>query len=395
MVMAGIEIRGGVPFGDVYFTGTVRDHLGRKMSKSLGNGIDPLEVKARFGADALRYTVVSGSGAATDQYLNYENLEEAFGPGRNFANKLWNAGRFALMNLGDAPRVTLAEAEADLELMDRWILSRLSLAVAGVTASLERFRFQDAAIRAYDFFWSELADWYLEMVKPRLREDAEEASRRAARATLAEVLDGALRILHPVMPFITEVVWQKLPRAPGDPASIMVAAWPKERAEWRDEEAEAKFAELQAAISAVRNLRAEYGVRRSTGVTLRVSGATEQTRAALLASSRALDDLAGVEELSFSDAAGEIGATAVLPSGTELFVPLAGVVDLGRERARLREEVEQLDAYAITVEKKLANESFVARAPEEVVRREREKLASCTEQRERLAAKLYSLEGAA
>ncbi|CAA9349789.1 MAG: Valyl-tRNA synthetase, partial [uncultured Gemmatimonadetes bacterium] len=191
MIMAGLEFRGEVPFRDVYLTGMVRDHLGRKMSKSLGNGIDPLVVKERFGADALRYTVVSGSGAGTDQLLNYENLDETFGPGRNFANKLWNAGRFALMNLGDDPRVPLDEVAADLEPMDRWILSRLSKAVREVTDSLERFRLQDAATRGYEFFWGELADWYLELVKPRLRGDMGDASRRAAQATLAQALDGA------------------------------------------------------------------------------------------------------------------------------------------------------------------------------------------------------------
>ncbi|HEX2211425.1 MAG TPA: valine--tRNA ligase, partial [Longimicrobium sp.] len=182
MVMAGIEFRGALPFRDVYLTGTVRDHLGRKMSKSLGNGIDPLVVKERFGADAMRYTVISGSGAATDQYLNYENLEEAFGPGRNFANKLWNAGRFALMNLGDAPRVPVAEVRDSLEPMDRWILSRLSKAYREVTEAFERFRLQECALRGYEFFWGELADWYLELVKPRLRGDMGEDSRRTAQA---------------------------------------------------------------------------------------------------------------------------------------------------------------------------------------------------------------------
>ncbi|HVH11431.1 MAG TPA: valine--tRNA ligase, partial [Longimicrobium sp.] len=227
MVMAGIEFRGEIPFTDVYFTGTVRDHLGRKMSKSLGNGIDPLVVKERFGADALRYTVISGSGAATDQYLNYENLEETFGPGRNFANKLWNAGRFALMNLGDGPRIPVDEVAGDLEPMDRWILSRMTKAVREVTDALERFRLQDAALRGYEFFWGELADWYLELVKPRLRGDMGEASRRAAQATLAEALDGALRLLHPVLPFPTETVWQKLPRAAGAGEALIVARWPE------------------------------------------------------------------------------------------------------------------------------------------------------------------------
>jgi valyl-tRNA synthetase len=395
MIVAGIEFRGQVPFRDVYLTGMVRDHLGRKMSKSLGNGIDPLEVKERFGADALRYTVMAGAGAGTDQYLNYEDLDAAFGPGRNFANKLWNAGRFALMTLGDDPRVPLAEVRGELELADRWILSRLSRAAADVTSAYERFRLQDGATRGYDFFWGELADWYLELVKPRLYGDMGDASRRAAQATLAHVLDGAMRVLHPVMPFITEAVWQRLPRAEGDAPSLMVAPWPSGDPAWVDEAAEARMAELQAVIGAVRYIRGEYGIAPGARVPLRVTDAGDEVRQTLEANRRALRDLARVEELTFVGADGEVGASAVLRSGTELFVPLAGVIDLDRERARLREEIDRLEGQRSATEKKLANERFVSRAPEEVVGRERDKLASFAEQKERLATKLAALEGAA
>jgi valyl-tRNA synthetase len=395
MVMSGIEFMGGIPFTDVVLNGTVRDHLGRKMSKSLGNGIDPLVVVERFGADALRYTVISGSAAGTDQYLNYQDLEEAFGPGRNFANKMWNAGRFALMNLGDAPRVSVEDVKDELELPDRWILSRFSRAARDVTQALERFRLQDAALRGYEFFWGELADWYLEASKPRLYGDQGEASQRAARATLAAVLDGAMRLLHPVMPFITEAVWQRLPRAEGDPESIMVAAWPQGRPEWEDAAAEAAMEEVQAVISAVRNIRAEYGVQPGKRVPLRVAPASDQVRRTLEANGRVVRDLGRVDELGFGGADGQVGASAVLRSGTELFVPLAGVIDLERERARLREELTRVDGLIAGTEKKLGNESFVSRAPEEVVGREREKLASYREQRQKLAEKLSALEGAA
>jgi valyl-tRNA synthetase len=394
MVMAGIEFRGEIPFADVYFTGTVRDHMGRKMSKSLGNGIDPLVVKERYGADALRYTVISGSGAATDQYLNYENLEETFGPGRNFANKLWNAGRFALMNLGDDPRIPVDEVRDSLEPMDRWILSRMTRAVRETTDALERFRLQDAALRGYEFFWGELADWYLELVKPRLRGDMGDTSRRAAQATLAEALDGALRMLHPVMPFITETVWQKLPRAVDAGEALIVARWPEPRAEWEDDAAERAIEELQAVIGAVRTIRSEYGIQPAARVPVRIAGSDEVV-AVMEASRRALRDLARVEELTFAGANGEIGASAVLRSGTEVFIPLAGVIDLDRERARLREEIGRIDGLVAGGEKKLSNESFVARAPENVVTYEREKLASFREQRGKLAEKLAALEGAA
>ncbi len=395
MIMAGIEFMGEVPFRDVYLTGMVRDHLGRKMSKSLGNGVDPLEVVNRFGADALRYTMITGAAAGMDQGVNPDNLEESFGPGRNFANKLWNAGRFALMNLGDAERVPLDAVRDDLELADRWILSRLSKAVRETTDALEKFRLQDAALRGYQFFWGELADWYLEVAKPRLRGDLGEASQRASRAVLAEALDGALRLLHPVMPYITEAVWQKLPRAAGDAPALIVAPWPAPRPEHEDAAAEAGFAEVQEVIGALRNIRAEYGIAPGARIPLRIPAAGGAARAAIEGSARALQDLARVEAVEWGGANGEVGASAVLRSGTELFVPLAGVIDLDRERARLRAEHDRLGGLMAGTEKKLGNESFVSRAPADVVEKEREKVAAYREQRAKLADKLAALEGGA
>ncbi|MBV9110278.1 MAG: valine--tRNA ligase [Gemmatimonadetes bacterium] len=393
MVMAGLEFRGEVPFRDVYLTGMVRDHLGRKMSKSLGNGIDPLQVVEMFGADALRFTVLTGAGPGMDQYLNYQDLELAFGPGRNFANKLWNAGRFTLMTLGEGERIAVDEVQDALELSDRWILSRASKATREVTAALERFRFQDAGQRAYEFFWGELADWYLEMAKPRLYGDAGDESGRAARAVLAEVLDRAMRLLHPIMPFITEVVWQRLPQHPAEAPSLMVARWPEPVDTWEDAAAEAAFAELREVIVEVRRMRQEYGIQPGVRVPLRAVPASDAVRATLEAGRRALLDLARVEELSFGGANGGVGASAVLASGTELFLPLAGVIDLDRERSRLRDEAGKIEGLATGTEKKLANESFVSRAPAEVVEREREKLAGYREQLEKLRGKLAALEG--
>jgi valyl-tRNA synthetase len=297
------------------------------------------------------------------------------------------------MTLGDAPRVPVASVANDLELADRWILSRLSNATADVTAALERFRFQDAGLRAYDFVWGDLADWYLEMAKPRLYGDMGEPSRNAARAVLAEVLDRSMRLLHPIMPFITETVWQRLPRAEGDAPSLMVSAWPEPVAAWDDAAAEAAFAELQEVVVEVRRMRQEYGIQPGVRVPLRAVPASDAVRAMLDASRRALSDLARVDDLSFGAANGEVGASAVLRSGTELFLPLAGVIDLDRERKRLRDEADKLEGLANGTEKKLANESFVARAPAEVVEREREKLAGYREQVEKLRGKLAALEG--
>jgi valyl-tRNA synthetase len=179
MVMAGLEFMGDLPFRDVYLNGTVRDHLKRKMSKSLGNGIDPIEVAEKFGADALRYTVISACGLGTDLQLDYQNLPETFAPGRNFSNKIWNATRFALLNLDDEVPA-IAEVAPQLELADRWIMARFNQAARDLTRSLEAFRFQEAAETLHRFFWSELADWYLELVKPRFRPDAEPAARSCA-----------------------------------------------------------------------------------------------------------------------------------------------------------------------------------------------------------------------
>ena len=394
MIMAGLEFVGEVPFKDVYLNGIVRDHLGRKQSKSLGNGIDPIQVVKLYGADALRYTVIAGAGAGTDQHLNHENLEESFGPGRNFANKLWNAGRFALINLGEDAVPALAEVTSDLEPADRWILSRLSRRTAEITDALEKFRLNEAAAGAHAFFWGEVADWYLEMIKPRLRGDLGETSKRAAQATLVTVLDRTMRLLHPIMPFITEAVWQKLPWREGNPPSLIVAEWPRPVAEWEDAAVEGVINELQELIGAVRNIRAEYGVQAGARIVARISGESGALRDVLSASSRTLADLARVEEVSFGRQEGEIGASSVLTSGTQVFVPLANVINLDKERSRLRAELDRIGGLEKGIHARLGNESFVARAPAEVVEKEREKLASFAEQRKKLSDSLAVLGGA-
>ena len=389
MMMTGLHFMGEVPFRTVFLHAMVRDEKGEKMSKTRGNVIDPLDVTAEYGADALRFTLAAM--AAQGRNINL-SLDRVAGY-QAFTNKVWNAGRFALMNLGEGERIPLQQVETSLELPDRWILSRFSAAVRSVTEGLERFRFQDAAEAVYQFIWHELADWYLELIKPRLYGDAGETSRQAARATLVQVLDGALRLLHPFMPFVSEALWQRLPRAEGDPASIMIASWPDANLAWDDEGIEARLGELQELISTVRNLRAEYGVQPATRVVLRVTGASGELRDTLAASRRALLDLARVEELSFDGAAGAIGAAAVLRSGAQLFVPLEGAIDLDRERERLGGELERIDSLLRATEAKLANEQFVQRAPTEVVQRERDKLASYREQRDKLMQTLRVLQG--
>jgi valyl-tRNA synthetase len=392
MIMMGLEFRGEVPFRDVYLHGIVRDHLGRKMSKSLGNGIDPLEVVHLFGADALRYTMIAGAGVGTDVLLNYQDLEETFAPGRNFANKVWNAGRFALMNVEGLDVRTVDEVADSLELADRWILSRLSVAAGEVTRHLEAFRVHEAAAAVYHFFWDEVADWYIELVKPRFRGETGEGSRAAAGATLVEVLDGVFRLLHPFMPFVSETLWQRLPaplgREKGE--SLVIARWPERRAEWEDRGAEAGIAALQELVGTVRTLRSEYNVPPGEKIAIQLTGATGPLAEALAAEARALRMLAGVERVVDGGLAGA-GAHAVLRGGAELFLPLEGIIDLDRERERLGKELERLDGQLRGIATKLTNEQFVSRAPAEVVAREREKEQNFRDQRERLAEKLRAL----
>jgi valyl-tRNA synthetase len=364
------------------------------MSKSLGNGIDPLEVVNLYGADALRYTVVAGSGLGTDVYMDPNNLETTFSVGRNFANKVWNAGRFALMNI-QAPEVkSVADVQSSLELADRWILSRLDAATEEVTRHLDSFRFHEAAAAGYHFFWGELADWYLELLKPRLQGDVGQGSREAAEATLVAALDGILRLLHPVMPFITDALWRRLPRVAGETAaaSIMIASWPRSGVR-RDEEAEAQMTALMELIGEVRTLRAEYNVAPGTPIAIHLHDVHETLDNALRAEGRALQRMArvGSVERNAQTVAGAAGAHAVLRGGAELFIPLADIIDLAQERDRLQKELDRLSAMLKGTEAKLSNEQFTARAPADVIEREREKADNFRDQRDRLSSKLAAL----
>jgi valyl-tRNA synthetase len=396
MVMAGLEFTGELPFTDVVLNGMVRDHRGRTMSKSLGNGIDPMEVVDRFGADAMRYTIVSRAALGTDIQLNYQDLEEAFRVGRNFGNKIWNAARLALSLLDEEDLARDPGAE-ELELADRWILSRFRGAAGDVTQALEAYRMHDVAGEGYRFVWGEFCDWYLELAKPRLHGDRGEESRRAAAATLGTVVQGWLRLLHPVMPFITEEIHTRLP-GHDDEDTLMFGPWPRPAEERDDPEAEAVMDELQELVTSVRNLRGEYNVDPGQEVALRLSRISRETRAALEAEGDGIRRLARLSEIHVhgddgegDSREGEAGAHGVLRSGTELFVPLAEVLDLERERSRLEDEVERIDGLLRGSEKKLENEQFLEKAPEEVVEREREKHRSLQEQRERLLEKRSAL----
>jgi valyl-tRNA synthetase len=375
MVMAGLEFAGDIPFTDVLLHGTVRDAQGRRMSKSLGNGVDPLEVVRLFGADAMRFTLVNSAALGTDLQLDHKDLESSFRVGRNFANKMWNAVRFGLGYLSEADVDTRPE-DTELEVADRWILARYGATAAAATDALARFRLHDAAELTYQFVWGEFCDWYLELVKARLRGERGEASRAAAAATLATVLDGWLRLLHPIMPFITEEMYCHLPGRTNED-TLLHGPWPTSEGLEAPDAVEALEA-LQEIVGAVRNLRSDYGIDPARRVDVVVARIPDELSAILETERDSLLRLGRMSSLEVADTApaGEAGAHAVLRSGVEVFVPLAGIVDVERERERVRSEMERLAGLLEGSRRRLEDERFVSRAPAEVVEREREKSRS-------------------
>ncbi|MDH3297211.1 MAG: valine--tRNA ligase [Gemmatimonadota bacterium] len=387
MVMAGLEFMGDLPFTDVLMHGTVRDAAGRKMSKSLGNGVDPLEVVEKFGADAMRYTLVSAAAIGTDMHLDHADLEGSFKVGRNFANKIWNAVRFALAELR-AEDVNRSPADTRLEVADQWILSRFGSEAREITGDFDRFRLHEAAERTYRFVWGDFCDWYLELVKPRLRGDRGAESRDAAAATLAFVLDGWLRLLHPVMPFITEELFCHLPGRDSDD-TLLAGPWPAGEDIRTWDVAVGAMEDLQELVGVVRNLRSEYGIDPGRRVELIVANPSAGLRHALAEEQAGALSLARLSSLAVMPAipSGVPGAHAVLRTGAELFLPLEGIVDLDRERVRLSDELQRLQGLLESAAANLANPGFTERAPPEIVDREREKRRSLEQRLERLLEK--------
>ena len=388
MVMAGYHFMGDRPFETVYLNGVVRDPQHRAFSKSLGNGIDPLDVVKLYGADALRFTLVAGAAAGTDIIMDRSDLESTFAAGRHFANKCWNIGRFIVSNL-EGPTPSIDEIDkTQLELADRWILSRCQHTIDAVTDSLIRYRLNDAANDVYHFIWDDLADWYVEQVKPRLYGTVPGGD--VARGVLCHVFETALKLLHPITPFLTEELWSHL--AGEREALIAASTWPEADDKLLDADAEDSFGRVQAAISAIRTIRAEYRIPPGKKVRAMFEAADDKALAAFKAEQATIERLAKLGELSLDGAGSEtVGAHAVLSDGSSAFVPLGDAIDVASECDRLNGELERIDKQLTGVSKKLKNEQFVSRAPAEVVEREHEKERSWTEQREALAAKLRAL----
>ena len=389
MIMSGLHFMGAVPYTRIYLHGVVRDTQHRKMSKSLGNGIDPLEVVERYGADALRYSLISGMSVGTDVILDPKDLESTFAPARNFANKLWNAGRFILSNLEGAPRPLAGDNRAavrreELTLADRWIIARCDATVVEATEAYERFRLNEAAGAICRFIWSDLADWYIEQVKPRLY--GEQPGRDVARAVVTQTFDVALRLLHPVMPFIIEALWRRFP-ARAESASISIAPWPRPDVRAQDPVALRDFGLVQELIGAIRTIRAEYGIQPGQVIRAVVTGNDRTTSVALEQERSTITRLAKLSTLTLGENRERIGGHHVLSDGSAVFVPLGDAIDVGRECGRLGSEVDRLSRLVESQEKKLGNQQFVSRAPRDVVERERQKLTAWKEQSDVLVKK--------
>lgn len=360
MIFSGLEHTGKIPFKHVLIHGLVRDSQGRKMSKSLGNGIDPLKVIEQYGADALRMSLATGNSPGNDMRFYEERVEAS----RNFANKIWNAARFTLMNL-KSENISLPKKE-ELYLEDMWVLSKYNKLVKEVTDNLDKFELGIAVSKLYDFIWDIICDWYIELIKPRLFEtNTDEKSRKAAEGTLVYVLSNTLKLLHPFMPFITEEIWQSLPHE-GD--SIMISKWPVYSEEFCFENQESVMENVIDAIKAIRNRRAEMNVAPSKKskiyIKTKLKDAFEQGKAYIsrLAYGESVEIC---EDMNFDNMA------AVISSGAEIYMPLGDLINFDEEIQRLSKEKERLLSEIDRVDKKLSNEKFVSKAPEKVVEEEK------------------------
>ena len=373
MVMMGLRFGGDVPFRDVFIHGLVRDSEGRKMSKSLGNGIDPVEVIEKYGADTLRFMLITGNTPGNDMRFYWERVEAA----RNFANKIWNASRYMLMNLEGADDAFVPE-ESDYTLADRWILTRSAETVCAVTANLENYELGEAGRAIYEFLWSEFCDWYIELTKARLYDKENVRAKNTALYVLRTVLERTMRLLHPFMPFLTEEIWQKLPH---EGRSIMRAPWPEVDEKDIDAEAEAAMTAIMEVIKVTRNLRAELGTPpgKKSALLLRVRDAALGN--VFAAHTDYFHALASASEVTFlaEDAPDPENVVTGALAGAAVYLPLAGLIDVEKETARLTKERDNLEKEIARLSGKLSNAGFTSKAPAAVVAAEREKLAGYEE----------------
>ncbi len=383
MVFSGYEQTGKCPFNTVLIHGLVRDSQGRKMSKSLGNGIDPLEVIDKYGADALRMTLITGNAPGNDMRFYWERVEAS----RNFANKVWNASRFIMMNMEKAPvhEVSLD----DLTMADKWILSKVNTLAKDVTENLDKFELGIGLQKVYDFIWEEFCDWYIEMVKPRLWND-EDSTKAAALWTLKTVLINSLKLLHPYMPFITEEIFCNLQ---DEEASIMVSAWPEYKTEWNFEQEEYAVETIKEAVRAIRNVRTSMNVAPSKKAKVYVVSENQKLLQIFEHSKVFFATLGYASEVFLqSDKQGiaDDAVSVVIPEAS-IYIPFAELVDIAKEIERLQKEEERLTKELARVTVMLSNEIFVSKAPEAKINEEKAKLEKYTQMMEQVKARLAQL----
>ncbi len=385
MIFSGYEQMGEKPFHTVLFHGLVRDDQGRKMSKSLGNGIDPLEVINKYGADALRMTLLTGNAPGNDMRFYWERVEA----NRNFANKVWNASRFILMNL---PEENIEKPKAeDLEAADRWIMSRINSVIKEVTENMDKFELGIAVQKVYDFIWNEFCDWYIEIVKPRMYAKGEApASANAALYTLTEVLSKALKLLHPVMPFITEEIYLSL--QPQE-ESIMISSWPEYEEEQKDPEAEEILSIMQEIIRGIRNVRTEMNVPNKRKASVYLVAKDEETAKKVEAVKNSFLHMMNAESVQVQTDKSGIAddAVSVVTASVVVYMPMTDLVDLEKERERLQKEAAKLEKELKRSNGMLGNEKFLKNASPEKVAEEKEKLQKYQQMMEQVKERLASL----
>lgn len=398
MVMSGLKFMGQEPFADVYITGTILDARGQRMSKTKQNGIDPLDVFDKYGVDATRLTLASVG--STDVRWNEKQVESY----RNFANKIWNAARFCLLN-SEGARVSpeSVSSSAQLALHDRWILSRLNRSTRDLRKAIDGYQFHEAVQTLYHFFWDDFCDWYIELTKLDVTQETDSPQRQIARTRLLTVLEQALRLLHPFMPYITEELWQRLPGADnkllhpayeGSQSTIMLTAFPEAQDELIDEAAESEMQAIIDLISRVRNIRSEMNIKPGERIKVLVTAPDKKLRAVFTASSDQITRLVRASEVLIGEntSAPRASARAVLMGGAQVAIPLEGLIDFEQERQRLQREQEKLQAESAKVEAQLANSNFVERAPAEKVNELRVRVADIAQRTAQLQQTLENLQ---
>nr|WP_297278654.1 valine--tRNA ligase [uncultured Butyricicoccus sp.] len=379
MIFSGMEQMHEEPFKTVYIHGLVRDAQGRKMSKSLGNGIDPLEIIEQYGADALRFTLITGNSPGNDMRFSTEKVEAS----RNFANKIWNASRFIQMNL----TIDSADLPDELALEDKWILHKYNELVKAVTENIDKYELGIAVQKLYDFIWDNFCDWYIEIVKPRLQNQDNVAAQESAQKVLCYVLCGTMQLLHPFMPFITETIWQALPH---EGPSIMISKWPEYQPDLCFAQQAEQVETMMDTIRAIRARRAEMNVPPSKKAQVIL---LTNDRATYEAGSLFFSKLAYASEICFVDAMPEHADSmvSVVTKGATVYMPMGELIDFEKERARLNKEKQKVQKDLDFLNKKLNNPGFIAKAPQAVVAQEREKVAKLEELMTKLDASLAAL----